>query len=70
MTTDYDTEQLNLNIDLSNAITAANNAEIRGYTSSRSTGAAGIVSGVLGGLSSGLALDSAGDNAGLWKKGL
>ena len=51
MTMDVESEQLDLNIDLSNAINAANNAEVRGYTYSTSTGTAGLVSaGVSGAL--------------------
>jgi len=53
---DVESEQMNLGIDLSNSINAANNAEVRGYSYSSSTGTAGMVVAGISGASSGASL--------------
>jgi len=53
---DTEAQELNLDIDLSNSIEAANNDEIRGYTFSRSTGDLGVMSSTLSGVESGIRL--------------
>jgi hypothetical protein len=62
MRMNYESENLNLDIDLSNAINQANNQEVRGYTYSTSTGTAGVIASGVGGAESGA---SAGLAAGL-----
>ncbi len=53
---DYESETLNLDIDLTNALNAANNAEVRGYTYSQSTGALGVINAGVSGIASGMSM--------------
>lgn len=59
MAMNYESESLNLGIDLENAINQANNQEIRGVTYSASTGTAGMISAGIGGAASGASAGSA-----------
>jgi len=59
MRMNYESENLNLDIDLSNAINQANNQEVRGYTYSTSTGTAGVIAAGVGGAASGASAGSA-----------
>jgi len=62
LTMDVESEQMNLNIDLSNSINAANNAEVRGYTYSTSSGIGGVMSSAVSGAASGLNLATSYNN--------
>jgi len=53
---DYESESKNLDIDLTNAINAANNAEVRGYSYSQSTGSLGVINAGISGASSGMSM--------------
>jgi len=59
---DLETQQLDLDIDLDNAITAANNNEVRGYVDSSSRGTAGVVAGGLQGIQMGMSLTNSFNN--------
>ena len=56
MSMTLESEQMNVDIDLSNAINSANNQEVRGYTFSQSTGGAGVMAAGVRGAASGASL--------------
>lgn len=56
MRMNYESEYLNVGIDLADSINAANNQEVRGWTASTSTGGAGVMASGIGGASQGLSL--------------
>jgi len=56
MRMDYESEQMNVGIDLSNSINAANNQEVRNWAYSTSSGSAGVISSTVGGVASGVSL--------------
>ena len=53
MRMNYESEEMNVNIDLANSINSANNQEVRGWTASQSTGSAGVISSGISGAASG-----------------
>lgn len=55
MRMNYESENLNLDIDVANSINSANNQEVRGYTASTSTGSAGVLVAGISGAASGAA---------------
>ena len=63
MRMDLESEQMNVDIDLHNAINQANNQEIMNYTYSSSTGTLGVISSGISGAASGASLTSSYYNA-------
>lgn len=60
---DFESENLNLNIELGNAINAANNQQISNYAYSASTGTAGVFASGIGGAARGVALGKSAEAA-------